>query len=57
MTPTFTSVDVGTLQAMLTQYPKLDITLTAEGGVTPSSEQVGGVTQSFFDNGSLLLTV
>ena len=28
---------------MLTEDLKLDITLTTEGGVTPSSEQVGGV--------------
>ena len=43
--------DVGTLQAMLTEHLELDITLTTEGGVIPSSEQVGGVTHtSFFDN-------
>ena len=28
------SGDVGTLQAMLTQYPELDINLSTEGGVT-----------------------
>ena len=42
------SVDVGTLQAMLTEHPKLDITLITEGGDTPSSEQVGGVTHTSF---------
>lgn len=38
------SVDVRTQQAMLTEHPELDITPTTEGGVTPSLEQVGGVT-------------
>ena len=33
------------------EYLQLDITLTREGGVTPLSEQVGGVTHtSFFDS-------
>ena len=38
------SVDVVTLQTVLTEHPKLDIPLTTEGGLTPSPEQVGEVT-------------
>ena len=39
-------IDVGTLQAMLAEHTELDITLITEGGVTSSSEQVGGVTHT-----------
>ena len=37
------SGDVETLQAMLSEHLELDITLITEGGITPSSEQMGGV--------------
>lgn len=42
------SGNVGTLQALLTQYPELDINLTTEGGVTLLMHTIIGAGEWFY---------